>query len=373
MNKKLAIKETSKLISQYKGMKRKSSTTATNPCNEKKQKVLKNETPSTDINHVGLFLAACIQNDYEIVDKMLALNVDVNATLQAFGTETALMMACAQGHEKIVRRLCQVKDLDINYQEEKYGWTAAHLASTRGQTECVRILAETGRVDWNKANKGGQTPLYWALREGHSDIVDIIVKQPNIDYNVKTEDGETLGHASIYGVDVKCVETLAAQERFDSWNVPDRYGDNPVMMALKDGEKEIVEILLRCSRVDLDVVDVNKKHLEEINETLEETEIDELPEEEREEQRELNRNRTYILDLLWTFRSVQQRMILRDSLLTRQAGVSSLQSLSRDAVLLILSTNNSQERLVTPLVDRLEGEITPQAREQLLASYSERD
>ena len=131
------------------------------------------------------------------------------------------------------------------------------------------------------------------------------------------------------------------------------------MMALKDGAKEIVEILLRCPRVDLDVVDINKKHLEEINETLEETEIDELPEDEREEQRELNINRTYILDLLWTFRSVQQRMILRDSLLTRQAGsIPSLQSLSRDAVLLILSTNNSQERLVTPLVDRLEGAIT---------------
>ena len=64
-------------------------------------------------------------------------------------------------------------------------------------------------------------------------------------------------------------------------------------------------------------------------------------------------------------------MILRDSLLTRQAGsVPSLQSLSRDAVLLILSTNNTQERLVTPLVDRLEGEITRRAL--LLAPHSER-
>ena len=66
-------------------------------------------------------------------------------------------------------------------------------------------------------------------------------------------------------------------------------------------------------------------------------------------------------------------MILHDSLLTRQAdSVPSLQSLSWDAVLLILSTNNNQERLVTPLVDRLQGEITIQARDMLLASYSER-
>ena len=77
------------------------------------------------------------------------------------------------------------------------------------------------------------------------------------------------------------------------------------------------------------------------------------------------------LDQLWSFRTVQRRMILSDSLLTRHS-VSSLASLSRDAVLLILSTNNSQERLVTPLVDRLDGEITPQAREQLLAPYLER-
>ena len=63
-------------------------------------------------------------------------------------------------------------------------------------------------------------------------------------------------------------------------------------------------------------------------------------------------------------------MILRDSLLTRQAdSVPSLQSLSWDAVLLILSTNNNQERLVTPLVDRLDGEITTRAREILLTSY----
>ena len=67
-------------------------------------------------------------------------------------------------------------------------------------------------------------------------------------------------------------------------------------------------------------------------------------------------------------------MILEDSLATRQAGnPSTLANLSRDAVLLILSTNNTQERLVTPLVDRLGQNITRQAREILLASYSERD
>ena len=45
---------------------------------------------------------------------------------------------------------------------------------------------------------------------------------------------------------------------------------------------------------------------------------------------------------------------LVSSILTRQAGsVPSLQSLSRDAVLLILTTNNNKERQITPVVDRL--------------------
>ena len=80
---------------------------------------------------------------------------------------------------------------------------------------------------------------------------------------------------------------------------------------------------------------------------------------------------TTIQGLLWTFRSVQRRMILKDNHLSREAGrVFSLQRLSRDAIVISLA-NNSQERLVRPLVDRLEGKITGDAKNQLQTSYSE--
>ena len=74
-----------------------------------------------------------------------------------------LMEACEYGNSAIVSRLVQVPGLDINYHDEKYGETAAHLASRGGHTECVRILAEADRVDWNKRDKDGVTPLYSAL------------------------------------------------------------------------------------------------------------------------------------------------------------------------------------------------------------------
>ena len=80
---------------------------------------------------------------------------------------------------------------------------------------------------------------------------------------------------------------------------------------------------------------------------------------------------TTIQDLLWTFSSVQRWMIMKDNLFTREAGVVfSLQRLSRDAIMTHLVTN-SQERLVRPLVDRLEGQVTAEAKDQLQTSYSE--
>ena len=77
---------------------------------------------------------------------------------------------------------------------------------------------------------------------------------------------------------------------------------------------------------------------------------------------------TDLLDKLWTFTGPRLRMIQRESLLSRQSStMSSLQSLSRDVVLTSLITNNSQERKVESLVDRLgEENITREARETLL-------
>ena len=66
---------------------------------------------------------------------------------------------------------------------------------------------------------------------------------------------------------MKCVETLAARERFDCWNVPDRDGDTPITKAVKSvlsstfpntpskiadyaQKKLLCKTLLKCPRVD---------------------------------------------------------------------------------------------------------------------------
>ena len=212
-----------------------------------------------DRNGSGLMMAAYYGHE-EILDVLLSHpDIKINQTMN---DATALLFASRFGRAGIVSRLVQVPGLDINY-KTKDGATAAFWASVRGHSECVRILAETGKVDWNMRNKSGATPLCLALLKGHSETADIIMQQSNIDYNVKSslKGADTLGHAAVSGGDVKCVETLVAQERFAGWNVPDRDGDTPLMLAIKENRRNVCKLLLKCPRVDLNMRDKNGDNL----------------------------------------------------------------------------------------------------------------
>ena len=79
------------------------------------------------------------------VNNTTKVTLKINDTTNRENQWTALMVACNAGNPAIVSRLVQVPGLDINYQDES-GGTAALWACINGRTECVRILAETGRV-----------------------------------------------------------------------------------------------------------------------------------------------------------------------------------------------------------------------------------
>ena len=203
----------------------------------------------------GLTIAA-YNNNPELLEILLS-HPDIKINIKTYGKGdnispwTALMFACTLGNSVIVSRLVQISELDINYQDED-GCTAALLASFWGCTICVKILADTGRVDWNKGDHGNGAPLFQALLCGYCNIVDIIMEQPNIDYNLKTNCGRTLGQISVmHEVCVDCVKILASQKKCQCWNVPNSDGDTPVMIALKKNKTKIIKILLDCPRVNL--------------------------------------------------------------------------------------------------------------------------
>ena len=217
-------------------------------------------------NYIEL-LEILLSHHHIKVNNTTTITLKINYTTKKEHQWTALLFACGRGNSAIVSRLVQVPGLKINYQDET-GATAAHWCTRKyGHDKSLKILAKTGKVDWNKKNHLGWTPLYPALVNCHSDMVDIIMQQPNIDYNVQTRDGTTLGYAAVWG-DMKDADIigrqfmqfrknklntgkLAAQERFTSWNIPCEGGDTPLMIALEEDAPTLADILIQCPRVDL--------------------------------------------------------------------------------------------------------------------------
>merc|ERR1719204_1503277 len=109
---------------------------------------------------------------------------------------------------------------------------------------------------------------------------------------------------------------------------------------------EDASIILDIPTVDVNVTDEQGNHVEDVAREM---------------------NMTDIMDKLWTFTGPRLRMIQRESLISRQSGtMSSLKSLARDMVLVTVINNNSHERKVKSLVERLGEDIIRQDRDILL-------
>ena len=102
-----------------------------------------------DANPGGLYIAA--RNNYgELLELLLAqTGVDVNIGGGDNINSTPMMIACALGRENIVRRLCQVPDIQLNMRDDR-GATALTWAVSHNKPACVSVLREVAdSVDWN--------------------------------------------------------------------------------------------------------------------------------------------------------------------------------------------------------------------------------
>ena len=94
---------------------------------------------------------AAYHNYGELLELLLS-QPGVNVNITNNRNQTPLMLACMEGHENIVRRLCQVNGIDPNIRDVYYGYTALYWAvhNRRGnKPRCVEILRTLPNVDWN--------------------------------------------------------------------------------------------------------------------------------------------------------------------------------------------------------------------------------
>ena len=116
--------------------------------------------------------AASFAGDVGKLPLALQAGVDVDSTDAGSGA-TALMAACAGGHEAAARLLLEA-GAAADWKGTN-GETALMVASQHGHEGTVRVLLEVGAAVESKANDGW-TALAFAIRRGHLDVARVILE-----------------------------------------------------------------------------------------------------------------------------------------------------------------------------------------------------
>lgn len=176
------------------------------------------------------------------------------ATNNAHGGSTALLLAAEAGHAEVCRMLLTKGRAGVNVPSKMNGQTPLHHAVDRGHTEVVRVLLRDGRADVNLATgPKGASPLELACRRDNVGICRILVEEGKADVNKPVAGKHTLLiHAVLYKA-TKIIAWLLKQGKADP-NTLSAKGEAPLhVCAHLDDHIEGVRLLLADSRTDVDL------------------------------------------------------------------------------------------------------------------------
>ena len=151
-----------------------------------------------------------------------------------------LMTASGNGKVEEVRKLVSIGLVDIDYVDDKHGWTPLHSAAFHGHKDVVQLLLDRGS-DPNKANVGGQTPLHYAAMKGHKDVVQLLLDR-GADPNKANEGGWTPLHEAAQNGHTVVLQLLL--DRGADLNKANESGFTPLYTAAFAGHKYVVKLLL---------------------------------------------------------------------------------------------------------------------------------
>ncbi|XP_071095403.1 serine/threonine-protein phosphatase 6 regulatory ankyrin repeat subunit B-like [Haliotis cracherodii] len=129
--------------------------------------------------------------------------------------------------------------------------TALHDACRLGNFEKVRQLLFEGRVDINSRHRG-RTPVMKAAYKGHKDVMDLLVSNGS-DVTLVDGDGNNILHVACLGGHVNIVKHVLKKD-FVGVNSRGHDGRTPLMVAARNGHKEVFDLLVRKG-CDLSLVD----------------------------------------------------------------------------------------------------------------------
>ncbi|KAH6879575.1 hypothetical protein BKA70DRAFT_1474968 [Coprinopsis sp. MPI-PUGE-AT-0042] len=156
--------------------------------------------------------------------------------------ETALSLACMQGHDDAVKELLHLPNILVNSASVD-GTTALMWASIKGHEGAARLLIACPGLNINATEFDRWTALMWVSGSGHQGMVELFLSRPDIAINMRNENGSTgLAIASVRGHEEVVMLLLSCPDV--DVNAADQDKDTALTKAAKNGKESVVKLLL---------------------------------------------------------------------------------------------------------------------------------
>ncbi|OBS16297.1 hypothetical protein FPOA_13082 [Fusarium poae] len=167
--------------------------------------------------------------------------------------DLSLLWAARNGSEAMVKMLLDTGKVDFDA-KDYIGRTPLSLAAENGHEAVVKMLVDTGKVDFDAKDYIGRTPLSLAAENGHEAVVKMLVDTGKVDFDAKDDIGRTPllwaarnGHETV-------VKMLVDTGKVDV-DAEDKGGWTPLLWAAENGHEAVVNMLVDTGKVDFDAKD----------------------------------------------------------------------------------------------------------------------
>ena len=126
----------------------------------------------------------------------------------------------------------------------KQGSSPLHTACEWGSNSAAEYMITTGKCDLNACNEQDETPLHTACRHGSVEIVEFLLEcSPNTISKANHRNETPLHLACLHFQTGVTLANLILRKQPSNIDIPDIYGDTPLLNACRIGNVQLVEIL----------------------------------------------------------------------------------------------------------------------------------
>ncbi|KAK4445467.1 hypothetical protein QBC34DRAFT_497565 [Podospora aff. communis PSN243] len=177
-----------------------------------------------------------------------------DASLKDVNGHTPLWYSVRNNHHGITQLLLDHGNVSDIEDASRTTWLLA--AAAVGRLDIVEFLVARDGIVLNGKDEKGRTPLWLAAHCGHKEVVDLLLRTEGVDADVPKKNGMTPLITAIDNDHEEIAEVLLKTGRVNP-NARCYWFDNAsaLMLAVYEGWKGVVELLLNTKGVDINAVD----------------------------------------------------------------------------------------------------------------------